>query len=162
MNTNRPVTYQTAARTDEVVVTLTAPERRLVLAAIDFVRSVVGREEFQTRLGSHPWEADALLDALTRTVQDPTGGLAEGTQVVDVRLQAESDSALSFSERQLELINNALNEGLHGFGSDEVPSELKGRQARSLLKAVGSILDNVSGNPSSRTRSGSEYFDHLR
>jgi hypothetical protein len=154
----RPLTPQTASGTGEVVVTLTVLERRLVLAALGFVRSVVAREEFQTRLGSHPWEADALA----RADRDPTGGLPQGTHVRDARRQAESDTTFSLSERQLVLINNALNEGLHGFGSDEVPPELKGRPARSLLKAVGSILDNLSNSVPGSAASRSDYFDHLR
>jgi hypothetical protein len=158
----RPSTHPASSDAHEVVVTLTAPERRLVLAALSLVRSAIAREEFQTRLGAHPWEADALLDALVRPDRGPTGGLSQGTHVGDAPRQAESGTTLSLPRRQLGLINNALNEGLHGFGSEEVPPALKGRQARSLLKTVGSILDKVSGDPPSRMGSGSEYFDHLR
>lgn len=69
---------------------------------------------------------------------------------------------VSLSDRQLRLINNALNEGLHGLGSDEVPPALGAPHAQMLLRTVAAILDGDNAGVTTGMTTGSVYFDNLR
>lgn len=60
------------------------------------------------------------------------------------------------------LVNNALNEELHGLRADEVPLRLQTVDARALLDAVQGILGEARAGASIRSGPKRRYVDFIR
>lgn len=72
---------------------------------------------------------------------------------------------MAVTTSQLVLVNNALNEGLHGLRADEVPLRLQTAEARALLDAVHGILGGARTEASAKgdlRRSAPCYVDRIR
>jgi hypothetical protein len=140
---------------------LTAGDREQVVLALESVLGEIEDEEFRTRLGVQTAEADALLASLVAQgmTVDP-----EQSPISRPRISSQDptgDSIVAFTEPQLLLVNNALNEALHGIAPDYVAPGFRAVDAKALLDSVGTILDGTAESP---PKSAGErgYLSHIR
>jgi hypothetical protein len=149
---------------EQLRLVMTPEELVLVNNAIAAVRDEIDREEFRTRLGAEPEEADRLRTALA-TIEHGADG-ARSTRSSDRRSSRgrAEEIVVGMTEDQLLLVNNALNEVLNGLAIADFETRLGAdrRQAAALLAAVGAVLDQRAPEAASLGTSGSDYFDRLR
>lgn len=162
------VTDEGAAGPDKVPeqlrLVMTPEELVLVRKAIAAVRDEIDREEFRTRLGAEPDEADRLRTALATIEHGADGARSTRTSGRHSSRGRAEEIVVGMTEDQLLLVNNALNEVLNGFAIADFETRLGAdrRQAAAHLTTVGAILDQLAPDAASLGTSGSEYFDRLR
>lgn len=122
-------------------VMMTPDEAALIRQAIDAALREIDREEFSTRVGVDVDQAETLRTVFGDLSGDfPSAGAPVGPPIAP---NGSEEIVFGLTADQLLLVNNALNESLHGLPAASVPATTGDDRARAeaLLASVGALLD---------------------
>lgn len=143
--------------------TLALPELMLAGKAVKVARRAIDEIEFHTRLGADVASADSFLSALVTA----TSRFLDEEQVrrpTVAKLDRKGlESVVTLDRDELSLVNNALNEVLHGLREEESAEfgDEERAEARRLLRTVNTAIHDARSKARLAATNGKRATDPM-
>lgn len=144
--------------------TLTPADLILAGKAIGITRREIDDVDYHTRLGADVASADAFLSSLAAAQPNFVSEEQASRPSEEMPVRDPGGTVVALDIDELSLVNNALNEMLHGLraeDTDEMDDHERAR-ARTLLEAVNAAIHDARSEARLSTTNGDRFVDFLQ